>query len=116
MTTNLIFRVEDAAPPVAERIATDLFRSVESECLRRVGQHADWWRAVWQSPEATPAEIFSAMGTNAVRFLQLSSANKSHIQSACAIVGKSPSDLGMPLECLSAPQHITIHSDGSVTV
>jgi len=58
MVTQTIFpHVPEALPPVAERIAGDMLRLIDAECRRRIGDHCDWWKAVWESEDATPEEI-----------------------------------------------------------
>ena len=103
-------------PPVNERIAADLLRAIELECIRRVGQHVDWWRAFWQSTEATPEEIASSMGVSAGLFFGVASVNMGHIAAVAQMLGKTPVDIGVPVECLSTPRLVTVNPDGSVTI
>ena len=108
--------IPDTQPPVAQRIAAGLLREVDNEAARRVGQHVDWWRAFWESPEATPAEIASAMGASGGLFFGIASVNMGHITAVAQMLGKTPVDIGVPVECLSTPQAVTVNQDGSVTI
>jgi len=108
--------IPETRPPVAEAIAAGLLREVEAEAMRRVGQHVDWWRAFWQSPEATPGEIAAAMNGSAALFFGIASVNMGHITAVSQMLGKTPVELGVPVECLSALRPVTVNPDGSVTI
>jgi len=108
--------ITETKPPVAESIAAGLLREVEAEAARRVGQHVDWWRAFWESPEATPAEIASAMGASGALFFGIASVNMGHITAVAQMLGKTPVAIGVPVECLHTPQAVIVNQDGSVTI
>ena len=116
MTESIFPTIQETLPPVDERIASGLLREVDAEAARRVGQHVDWWRAFWQSPEATPAEIASAMGASGALFFGIASVNMGHITAVAQMLGKTPVDIGVPAECLSTPRLVTVNPDGSVTI
>ncbi len=117
MAEGTIFpSIPETQPPVAEAIAAGLLREIEAECARRVGQHVDWWRAFWQSPEATPDEIAAAMNSSAALFFGIASVNMGHISAVSQMLGKTPVELGVPVECLTAPRPVTVNPDGSVTI
>ena len=108
--------IPETKPPVAESIAAGLLREVEAEAARRVGQHVDWWRAFWQSAEATPEDIASAMNGSAALFFGIAFVNMQHIAAVAQMLGKTPVELGVPVECLSALRPVTANPDGSVTI
>jgi hypothetical protein len=108
--------IPETAPPVAERIAADLLRDIEQECQRRIGQHCDWWRAFWQSAEATPQEICDKMNGSAGLFFGIASVNKNHILAVCQMLKKTPEELGVDPVCLTTPQNVTINQDGTATI
>lgn len=108
--------IPETQPPVAERIAADMLRSVEAECVRRVGQHVDWWKAVWESSEATPEEIIAAMGSSAALFFTIASVNKHQIATVAKVLGKSTAELGVPDKCMTTPQTVTLNPDGTATI
>jgi len=116
MTESIFPSIPETKPPVAESIAAGLLREVENEASRRVGQHVDWWRAFWQSTEATPDEIASSMGISAGLFFGVASVNMGHIAAVAQMLGKTPVDIGVPVECLSTPRVVTVNSDGSVAI
>lgn len=103
-------------PPAADALAAELLRSIDAECKRRIGQHVDWWRAFWQSAEATPQQIADSMNKSAALFFGVASVNKAHILAACQLLGKTPEELGLPAECLTTPHTVTVNQDGSVTI
>jgi hypothetical protein len=116
MTESIFPVIPETLPPVAERIAAGLLREVEAEAARRVGQHVDWWRAFWQSTEATPEEITAAMNGSAALFFGIARVNMGHIESVAAMLGKTAVELGVPVECLTALRPVTVNPDGSVTI
>lgn len=116
MPENIFPHVPNTTPPVAESIATGLLREVEAEAARRVGQHVDWWRAFWQSTEATPDEIAAQMNGSAALFFGIASINKAHIAAVAQMLSKTPQELGVPDECLTTPREVTVNQDGSVTI
>lgn len=116
MATSIFPHVPETVPPVAERIAADMLRLVGAECRRRIGDHVDWWSAVWESPEATPDEIVGAMGTSAGLFFAIASANRQQIQYVAQVLGKTTAELGVPDKCMGTPREVTVNPDGSVTI
>jgi len=108
--------IPETQPPVAERIAADMLRAVESECARRVGQHVDWGTAIWESTEATPDEICAAMNGSAALFFGIASANKAQIEAVAQMLGKTTEELGVPAKCMTTPREVTVNQDGSVTI
>jgi len=116
MADSIFPVIPETLPPVAERIAAGLLREVEAEATRRVGQHVDWWRSFWQSPEATPDEIAEAMNGSAALFFGIASVNRGHIAAVAQMLRKSTAELGVPDECMTTPRQVTVNSDGSVTI
>jgi len=114
--TTIFPVIPETRPPVAESIAAGLLREVEAEATRRVGQHIDWWRAFWESPEATPEAIASAMNGSAALFFGIASVNMQHIAAVAQMLGKTPVEIGVPVECLTALRPVTVNPDGSVTI
>jgi len=116
MTESIFSQIPDTLPPVAERIAADMLRLVDAECRRRIGNHADWWSAVWESQEATPEEIIAAMGTSAALFFTIASVNKQQIATVAQVLGKTTAELGVPDKCMGTPKTVTLNSDGTATI
>ena len=116
MTESIFPEIPETKPPVAERIAADMLRLVDAECRRRIGNHADWWSAVWESKEATPSEIVAAMGTSAVLFFTIASVNKQQIATVAHVLGKTTAELGVPDKCMGTPQTVTLNPDGTATI
>jgi hypothetical protein len=116
MADSIFPEIKETLPPVAERIAADMLRLVDAECRRRVGNHSDWWSAVWESAEATPTEIITAMGTSAALFFTIASVNKQQIATVAQVLGKTTAELGVPDKCMSTPKTVTLHSDGTATI
>ncbi len=108
--------IPDTRPPVSDAIAAGLLTEIDRECRRRIGQHIDWWRAFWQSSEATPQQICDSMNGSAGLFFAVASVNKAHILSVAQLLGKTPEQLGIPTECLTTPHTVTIHPDGTATI
>ncbi len=108
--------IPETTPPVSEAIAAGLLKEIEQECKRRIGQHGDWWRAFWQSTEATPQEISDAMNGSAGLFFAIATVNKNHILAVCQMLGKTPEELGVDPVCLTTPQNVTINQDGTATI
>jgi len=116
MTESIFPEIKETLPPVAERIAADMLRLVDAECRRRIGDHTDWWSAVWESEEATPEDIVGAMGTSAGLFFAIASANRQQIQYVAQVLGKTTAELGVPDKCMGTPRTVTIHPDGTATI
>lgn len=116
MTDSIFPHVPETLPPVAERIAADMLRIIDAECLRRVGNHADWWSALWESEEATPEEIVTAMGTSAALFFTIASVNKQQIATVAHVLGKTTAELGVPDKCMGTPQAVTLNPDGTAKI
>lgn len=116
MADSIFPEIKETLPPVAERIAADMLRLVDSECRRRIGDHVDWWSAVWESKEATPQEIVTAMGTSAALFFTIASVNKHQIATVAKVLGKPTAELGVPDKCMTTPQTVTLNPDGTAKV
>ena len=116
MPESIFPHLPETAPPVAERIAADMLRLVDAECRRRIGDNADWWSAVWESPEATPQEIVAAMGASAGLFFTIASVNKTQIATVAQVLGKTTAELGVPDKCMTTAVTVTLNSDGTATL
>ena len=116
MATSIFPHVPETVPPAAERIAADMLRLVDAECRRRIGNHADWWSAVWESQEATPEEIIAAMGTSAALFFTIASVNKQQIATVAHVLGKTTAELGVPDKCMGTPKTVTLNPDGTAKI
>lgn len=116
MTDSIFPEIKETLPPVAERIAADMLRLVDAECRRRIGDHVDWWSAVWESTEATPEEIIAAMGTSAALFFTIASVNKQQIATVAHVLGKTTAELGVPDKCMGTPKTVKLNSDGTATI
>ena len=116
MADSIFPEIPETQPPVAERIAADMLRIVDGECRRRIGNHADWWSALWESTEATPEEIVAAMGSSAKLFFTIASVNKAQIATVAQVLGKTTAELGVPDKCMGTPKTVTLNSDGTATI
>ena len=116
MTKSIFPEIPETLLPVEQRIAADMLRNVDAECLRRIGQHCDWWSAVWESDEATPQQIIDAMGTSAALFFTIASVNKTQIATVAQVLGKTTEQLGVPDKCMTTPVTVTLHGDGTATL
>jgi hypothetical protein len=116
MADSIFPEIRETLPPVAERIAADMLRLVDAECRRRIGKHADWWSAIWESTEATPEEIVEAMGASAALFFTIASVNKQQIATVAQVLGKTTSELGVPDKCMGTPKTVTLNPDGTATI
>ena len=116
MPESIFPEIPETLLPVEQRIAADMLRNVDAECLRRIGQHCDWWSAIWESDEATPQQIITAMGTSAALFFTIASVNKTQIATVAQVLGKTTAELGVPDKCMSTPVTVTLHDDGTATL
>jgi hypothetical protein len=116
MTDSIFPSIPEIMPPVADRIAADMLRLVDAECRRRIGNHIDWWSAIWESPEATPQEIVAAMGSSAALFFTIASVNKQQIATVAQVLKKTTAELGVPDKCMTTPQTVTLNPDGTATI
>ena len=116
MPESIFPEIPQTLLPVEQRIAADMLRNVDAECLRRIGQHCDWWSAIWESDEATPQQIITAMGSSAALFFTIASVNKTQIATVAQVLGKTIAELGVPEKCMSTPVTVTLHDDGTATL
>ena len=116
MVDSIFPVIPETLPPVAERIAADMLRLVDTECRRRIGDHCDWWSAIWESEEATPEEIVAAMNGSAALFFTIASVNKQQIATVAQVLGKTTAELGVPDKCMGTPKTVTLHPDGTATI
>ena len=116
MTDSIFPEIPQTLLPVEQRIAADMLRNVDAECLRRIGQHVDWWSAIWESQEASPQQIITAMGTSAALFFTIASVNKTQIATVAQVLGKTTEQLGVPDKCMGTPVTVTLNDDGTATL
>lgn len=116
MVESIFPHVPETLPPVAERIAADMLRTIDEECRRRIGNHSDWWSALWESTEATPEEIVAAMGASAALFFTIASVNKAQIATVAQVLGKTTAELGVPDKCMDTPKTVKLNPDGTATI
>lgn len=102
-------------PTQAQLAAAELLNKVNSEIARRAGEHIDGWRAIWEHPAATAAEIAQQMNGDAEKFFRLSEANLQAIVAMALIVGRPVTDF-VPLKYTTRPQTVTFIGGGYVRI
>lgn len=99
----------------AEKIADSIVETLNGEIKHRVEVHKQLVDVLWHDERATPDAILAALGTKAKLLFQVSAANKAHLTTLAALVGKSIDDF-LPAEYQTPPLAFTIHNDGTVTI
>ena len=102
-------------PTQAQLAAAELLSKVNSEIVRRAGEHIDGWRAIWEHPAATAAEIAQQMNGDAEKFFRLSEANLQAIVAMAQIVGRPGTDF-VPVKYTQRPQAVTFIGNGYVQI
>jgi hypothetical protein len=102
-------------PTQAQLAAAELLKAVNGEIQRRASEYCDLWRATWQHPAATAAEIAAEMNGDAGLYFRLGEANLLSIAQMATIVGRTLSDF-VPVEYQSRPQTVTYLANGYVTI
>ena len=115
MTQDILTHNPIPAPSQAQLAAAELLAKVNSEIARRAGEHIDGWRAIWEHPRATAAEIATQMNGDAERFFRLSEANLQAIATMAQIVGRPVTDF-VPLKYTQRPQTVTFIGNGYVQI
>jgi hypothetical protein len=113
--TDILTHQPIPAPPQAKLAAAELIGKVNSEILRRAGEHIDGWRAFWEHPQATAAEIAAEMNGDAERFFRLSEGNLQAIAAMAAIVGRPVTDF-VPIKYTTRPQTVMFIGNGYVQI
>jgi len=113
--TDILTHQPIPAPSQAKLAAAELIGKVNSEILRRAGEHIDGWRAFWEHPQATAFEIANEMNGDAEKFFRLSEANLQAIAGMAQIVGRPLSDF-VPAQYQSRPQVVTYTGGGYVRI
>ncbi len=109
-----MFQVTDTTPP-ATLIATSLLAAANHESDRRIHFHKSCFDTVWRNPDASPADIIEALGSNAVTYFQAASESVRHIAEIAALSGIPLDDLLSP-EDREMPSEVIFHEDGTATV
>lgn len=112
---NIIPLPEPTPPTPAQRAAIAQLSRVNSAGYESVARHKELYRAFWDDPQATPAEILAEMGTNAALYLASANASIAQIESLAIIAGSTLDDV-LPPEHREPRMPITVHDDGTVTI
>ena len=113
--TDILTHSPIPAPSQAQLAAAELLGKVNSEIARRAGEHVDGWRAMWEHPQATAAEIATQMNGDAERFFRLAESNLQAIAAMAQIVGRPVTDF-VPIEYTTRPQTVTFLGNGYVRI
>ena len=113
--TDILTHSPIPAPSQAQLAAAELLNKVNSEIARRAGEHIDGWRAIWEHPEATAAEIAQQMNGDAERFFRLAESNLQAIAAMALIVGRPVTDF-VPAKYTQRPQAVTYIGNGYVRI
>lgn len=113
--TDILTHQPIPQPSQAKLAAAELIGKVNSEIIRRAGEHIDGWRAFWEHPQATASEIANEMNGDAEKFFRLSEANLQAIAGMATIVGRPLSDF-VPAQYQSRPQTVTFIGGGYVRI
>ena len=109
-----MFQVIDTTPP-ATLIATSLLAAANQESDRRMQFHKSCFDTVWRNPDASPADIIAAFGTNAAKYFQAASESVRHISEIAAISGLTIEEV-LPAIDREMPIGLVFHEDGSATI
>jgi hypothetical protein len=113
--TDILTHSPIPAPSQAQLAAAELLGKVNSEIARRAGEHIDGWRAMWEHPQATAAEIATQMNGDAERFFRLAESNLQAIAAMALIVGRPVTDF-VPIKYTTRPQAVTFLGNGYVRI
>jgi hypothetical protein len=105
-------RTDPVAP--ATRIATRIINQTAQAATQLVRQWEQGFDALWNNPNATPAEILVEMGTDAAEVFQLSTATAQLM--AAILPDTLPDDWARIQAKLAAKPAVTAHEDGTVTI
>jgi hypothetical protein len=109
-----MFQVIDTTPP-ATLIATSLLAAANQESDRRMQFHKSCFDTVWRNPDASPADIIAALGTNAATYFQAASESVRHIAEIASLSGIPLGELLPPAD-REMPIGLVFHEDGSATI
>jgi len=109
-----MFQLTDTTPP-ATLIATSLHAAANQESDRRIQFHKACFDTVWRNPDASPADILAALGTNAAKYFQAASESVRHISEIAAISGLTVEEV-LPATDREMPVDLVFHEDGTGTV
>lgn len=108
---------EQVTLTVAEQTASQLKNTMDMEIRRRVMFRKQAWSSVWENSRATPQEIMTALGTNAVKVLAASTVDAGWFTALATTTGKPVSDFIDPKYlAIKAGWTVTPNQNGSVTV
>lgn len=113
--TDILTHNPIPAPSQAKLAAAELIGKVNEEISRRAGEHIDGWRALWEHPQATAAQIAAEMNGDAEKFFRLSESNLQAIATMAQIVGRPLTDF-VPLKYTTRPQTVTYTGGGYVSI
>lgn len=83
-----------------------------AETIIREWEHG--FDALWNNPQATPAEVLAELGTDAAEVFELSSTTCQFI--AAILSGRLDEKLAAIQAKIAAKPATTVHEDGSVTI
>lgn len=109
-----MFQVIDTTPP-ATLIATSLLAAANQESDRRIQFHKSCFDTVWRNPNASPAGIIEALGSNAVTYFQAASESVRHIAEIAALSGIPLDDL-LPEADREMPSEVIFNEDGTASI
>lgn len=109
-----MFTITDTTTP-ATLIATSLLAAANQELDRRIQFHKACFDTVWRNPDAGPADIIAALGSNAVTYFQAASESVRHIAEIAELSGIPLNDV-LPAADREMPQEVILHEDGTATI
>ena len=107
--------VETVKPP-AEVVAETIVEGCDAALKDRCERMKNLWSTLWENERATPAQILTALGTNARTVFLAAKAARDDLEAVAALAGKTPAGLLGDAKYLSPKLPVTFHSDGRVTL
>jgi hypothetical protein len=109
-----MFQLTDTTPAAA-LIASSLLATANQESDRRIQFHKSCFDTVWRNPDASPADIIAAFGTDAATYFQAAAESVRHIAEIAELSG-IPLDELLPPADREMPSEVVFHEDGSATL
>ena len=112
---ELIPTAPTALPSAAVQIAKSEIDRLNAMLGARIADHRERYLAFWENPSATPDEILSALGSDALKYLNAASESVGHLARLAALAGLTLGEI-LPPEYYVPRRAFIFAPDGTITL
>jgi hypothetical protein len=111
-----LISVTQPTEPAADIVAESIVEGCNAALKDRCDRVKNLWEMLWENDRATPAQILTALGTNARKVFQAAALARTDLEAVATLANTTPAALLGDAKYLSPKYAVTFWPDGRATL